>query len=104
MTSSRDALFRNARDRSQISDVTFHDTRHEAVRLLAKMLPPLDLARMTGHRNISELMTYYNATATDIAGRAERSTAHLGVAQAMTGCSAAACSRMRRASSRRNCW
>ncbi|VVD67767.1 tyrosine-type recombinase/integrase [Pandoraea soli] len=68
-TSSRDALFRKARDRSQIPDVTFHDTRHEAITRLAKKLQPLDLARMTGHRNISELMTYYNATATDIAGR-----------------------------------
>lgn len=67
--SSRDALFRKARDRSQIPDVTFHDTRHEAITRLAKKLQPLDLARMTGHRNISELMTYYNATATDIAGR-----------------------------------
>ncbi|VVE28675.1 integrase [Pandoraea horticolens] len=67
--SSRDALFRKARDRTQIPDVTFHDTRHEAITRLAKKLQPLDLARMTGHRNISELMTYYNATATDIAGR-----------------------------------
>ncbi|VVE18624.1 site-specific integrase [Pandoraea iniqua] len=68
-TSSRDALFRKARDRALIPDVTFHDTRHEAITRLAKKLQPLDLARMTGHRNISELMTYYNATATDIAGR-----------------------------------
>ncbi|WP_250637612.1 tyrosine-type recombinase/integrase [Pandoraea faecigallinarum] len=68
-TASRDALFRKARDRSQIPDVTFHDTRHEAITRLAKKLQPLDLARMTGHRNISELITYYNATATDIAGR-----------------------------------
>ncbi|VVD64383.1 site-specific integrase [Pandoraea pneumonica] len=68
-TSSRDALFRKARDRAEIPDVTFHDTRHEAITRLAKKLQPLDLARMTGHRNISELMTYYNATATEIAGR-----------------------------------
>lgn len=70
--SSRDSLFRKARDRSQIPDVTFHDTRHEAITRLAKKLQPLDLARMTGHRNISELMTYYDATATDIAARLGR--------------------------------
>lgn len=66
---SRDALFRKARDRSGVSEVTFHDTRHEAITRLAKKLPVLDLARMTGHKNLNELMTYYNETAADIAAR-----------------------------------
>lgn len=66
---SRDALFRKGRDRAMVTGLTFHDTRHEAITRLAKKLQILDLARMTGHKNLQELMTYYNATASDIAGR-----------------------------------
>jgi integrase len=66
---SRDALFRKARDRAKIKGLTFHDTRHEAITRLAKKLQPLDLARVTGHTNLSELLTYYNETAEDIARR-----------------------------------
>jgi integrase len=66
---SRDALFRKARDRSGVPEVTFHDARHEAITRLAKKLQVLDLARMTGHKNLGELMTYYNETAADIAAR-----------------------------------
>lgn len=66
---SRDALFRKARDKAGVVDLTFHDTRHEAITRLAKKLQVLDLARMTGHTDIRELLTYYNATAADIAVR-----------------------------------
>lgn len=66
---SRDALFRKAKEKAGIADLTFHDTRHEAITRLAKKLQPLDLARMTGHTNLNELMTYFNATAEDIAQR-----------------------------------
>jgi len=69
MSASRDALFRKGRDRAMVVGLTFHDTRHEAITRLAKKLQILDLARMTGHKNLQELMTYYNATASDIAGR-----------------------------------
>lgn len=65
----RDALFRKAKEKAGITDLTFHDTRHEAITRLAKKLQPLDLARMTGHTNLSELLTYFNATAEDIARR-----------------------------------
>lgn len=71
---SRDALFRKARDKafekvSPEDRLTFHDTRHEAITRLAKKLQPLDLARMTGHTDLNELLTYYNETAADIAAR-----------------------------------
>ncbi|OJA22001.1 tyrosine-type recombinase/integrase [Burkholderia ubonensis] len=71
---SRDALFRKARDKAFEKQppedrLTFHDTRHEAITRLAKKLQPLDLARMTGHTNLNELLTYYNETAADIAAR-----------------------------------
>jgi integrase len=65
-----DALFRVARDeRTEIRGLTFHDTRHEAITRLAKKLHVLDLARMVGHQDIRQLMTYYNETADDIAAK-----------------------------------
>ena len=50
-------------------DLTFHDSRHEAVTRLARKLDVLDLARMIGHRDINSLRVYYNATASEIADR-----------------------------------
>jgi len=68
-TSSTDTLFRKIKTRAGIEDLHFHDTRHEAITRLAKKLDVLPLARMVGHRDIKELMTYYNATAAEIAER-----------------------------------
>nr|WP_315596699.1 site-specific integrase [uncultured Cupriavidus sp.] len=68
-SASRDALFRKAKEKARIANLTFHDTRHEAITRLAKKLQPLDLARMTGHTNLQELMTYYNESAESIARR-----------------------------------
>lgn len=64
-----DAMFRVARKRAGILDMTFHDTRHEAITRLAKKLHVLDLARMVGHSDIRQLQTYYNESAEDIASR-----------------------------------
>jgi integrase len=66
---SSDALWRKARQRAQITDLHFHDTRHEAITRLAKKLDVLELARMVGHRDVRSLMIYYNATATELAER-----------------------------------
>jgi len=66
-TQSLDALFRKVKEKAAIEDLHFHDTRHEAITRLSKKMDVLALARMVGHRNINELMTYYNESATDIA-------------------------------------
>lgn len=68
-TATRDALFRRAREAAEISDLRFHDTRHEAITRLARKLDVLDLARMVGHHDLGSLRAYYNATASEIAGR-----------------------------------
>jgi len=68
-SASADAMFRKVRDELGIVDLHFHDTRHEATTRLARKLDVLDLARMTGHRDPRSLMVYYNATATEVAGR-----------------------------------
>lgn len=60
-------LFRKAVGKAGIEDLTFHDSRHEAITRLADKLDVLDLARMVGHRDIKQLMTYYNKSARDLA-------------------------------------
>lgn len=64
---SLDALFRKAKTRAGIEDLTFHDTRHEAITRLARKLNVLELARMVGHRDLKMLQIYYNETAAEIA-------------------------------------
>lgn len=60
-------LFRRARIRAKIVDLTFHDSRHDAITRLAQKLNVLQLARMVGHRDIRSLHTYYNETAESMA-------------------------------------
>lgn len=59
---SRDALFRKARKKAGIDDLTFHDTRREALSRMAKKIPnPMDLAKISGHKDLKILMqVYYN--------------------------------------------
>lgn len=72
MTIKSDALstgFTKRMKELNIQDLHFHDTRHEAATRLAEKLPVHDLAKVTGHRDLSMLMRYYNPTATELAGR-----------------------------------
>lgn len=65
---SASALFKNIiRKRAGITDATFHDSRHYAVTKLSKKMDVLMLARVIGHADIRELMTYYEADAAAIA-------------------------------------
>jgi integrase len=65
-SASADSLFREAVKTTLIEDLTFHDTRHEAITRLAKTFTVLPLARAVGHRDIKELMRYYNETAAEM--------------------------------------
>ncbi|RKG40723.1 tyrosine-type recombinase/integrase [Acinetobacter sp. WCHAc060007] len=56
-------------EKLKIDDLNFHDTRHEATTRLAQKLPIQDLAKMTGHKELKNLMRYYNPTATELAER-----------------------------------
>jgi len=60
-------IFRGLTRRAAIENLHFHDTRHEAITRLARKLNVLDLARMVGHRDLKQLMVYYNATAEELA-------------------------------------
>lgn len=65
--SALDGMFRKCRNKANITDMTFHDTRHEAITRLAEKLDVMALARMVGHTDIKMLMRYYNKSAADIA-------------------------------------
>lgn len=55
--------------KAAVPGLNFHDSRHEAITRLSKKLDVLALARMVGHKNINQLMTYYNETAEQLAAR-----------------------------------
>jgi len=59
-------IFMQATSRANIDNITFHDSRHEAVTRLAGKINVMDLARMIGHTDIRQLMTYYDKSASDI--------------------------------------
>lgn len=67
-SASRDALFRKARNNAGLSGFTFHDSRAEALTRMSKKLTPFQLARVSGHKDMSILLSrYYRETASDIA-------------------------------------
>lgn len=63
-----DVVFRRVRDRAGIKGLTYHDSRHEATTRLAKKLQPFALARVLGHKDMSQTLAYYNETAEELAG------------------------------------
>lgn len=67
--SQMESGFRRLRQKAAIDDLHFHDSRHMAVTRLAKKLDVLALAKMIGHRDIKQLMTYYDESASSIADR-----------------------------------
>lgn len=65
-----DAIFRRAKDRALITDLHFHDTRREALTRLAKKFSPMELAKVSGHRDLRILLnTYYNPAVGDLADK-----------------------------------
>lgn len=69
-SASLDALFRKARDAMLLGDVHFHDSRAEALTLLARKVDVMTLARISGHKDLRLLLAvYYRESAEDIAKR-----------------------------------
>ncbi len=60
-----DALFRKAKKRTMIEDLHFHDTRREALTRLAKIFSVMDLAKISGHRDLRVLQNVYYAPSAD---------------------------------------
>jgi integrase len=67
---SLDALFRKARDRAGLAGFTFHDARATALTRMARRVDVLQLAKISGHRDISILSrVYYRESAESIGSR-----------------------------------
>ena len=67
----RDALFRDARDGAGVHGVHFHDSRSEGISRLSKKFDVLDLARITGHRDLKSLLHYYHTDVAELAKKLE---------------------------------
>ncbi|MBJ9968635.1 site-specific integrase [Burkholderia seminalis] len=52
-----------------LTDLRFHDLRHEATSRLASIFPMHDLTKITGHKDPRMLMRYYHPRAEDLAKR-----------------------------------
>lgn len=62
-----DALFRKARDRAMVAGLHFHDSRAEALTRLSKKLDVMQLARVSGHKDVRLLFeVYYRESAADM--------------------------------------
>ena len=60
--------FRKLRKKAGIHDGTFHDARRTACVKLSKKIGPMDLAKLTGHKDLKMLLNvYYRADAEDLA-------------------------------------
>tara|TARA_Y100000310_G_C20662915_1_gene805778 strand:- start:2089 stop:2469 length:381 start_codon:yes stop_codon:yes gene_type:complete len=62
-----DVRWRALRDRAGVKGLVFHDSRAFATGRLAKKVDVLTLARITGHKDVRMLMTYYRISAEEIA-------------------------------------
>lgn len=67
-SASLDTLYRKVRDRLMIENLRFHDSRAAALTRLSKRMDVLRLAKISGHKDLNQLMdAYYRQTAADIA-------------------------------------
>lgn len=64
---SAGVIFRRTLQMAGIDGMTFHDSRHTGITKLAKKVDMLTLARISGHKDPRQLLTYYNPAASDVA-------------------------------------
>lgn len=62
---NRSALFRKIMHRTDIEDLHFHDTRREALTRLSKVFSVMELAKISGHRDLRILQNVYYAPTVD---------------------------------------
>ena len=64
------SLFRKVRDRAMLENLHFHDTRREALSRLSKQLDVMQLAKVSGHKDLRILLSvYYAPDIEDLAGK-----------------------------------
>jgi integrase len=59
-----------------LTDLRFHDLRHEATTRLASIFPMHELAKITGHKDPRMLMRYYHPKAEDLAKNSIKYNTH----------------------------
>lgn len=64
--STRDALFRRARDNAGLDGFTWHDARHTAATWMSKKVDVLTLCKIFGWKDTTQALTYFNPKASDI--------------------------------------
>jgi integrase len=68
--SSLDALFRKMSKQALVTDAHYHDSRGTALTSMSRRMNPMQLARVSGHKDLSLLLAvYYRDTAADIAAQ-----------------------------------
>jgi integrase len=74
-SASLDALFRKAREQLLIRDLHFHDARADALTRFARKVDVMQLARISGHKDLRILMDhYYRVTPASIADQMDSPT------------------------------
>lgn len=67
---TRDVLFRRAVKNAGLENLHFHDARRTGTIRLSRKLEPMELAKVTGHRDLRMLLNvYYGVVADDLADR-----------------------------------
>lgn len=54
-------------DPAMLTNLHFHDLRHEATSRMAEIFVPQELAKVTGHKTLQMIMRYYHPRAEDLA-------------------------------------
>lgn len=62
-------LMKTKPDESYLTDLRFHDLRHEAISRLAEIFPLHELTKITGHQDPRMLMRYYHPSIESLAKR-----------------------------------
>jgi integrase len=69
-SASLDVLFRKMAQQSLVVDAHFHDARATALTSMSRRMDVLTLARISGHKDLSLIMsTYYRESAADVSAR-----------------------------------
>lgn len=71
---SRDTLFREAKKKAEVKGTVFHDSCREGCTRLACVLQPMELAKVSGHKNLNILLnTYYSPSIDSLVDKLDKS-------------------------------
>lgn len=69
-TTSADTLWRKLTEKAKVNDLHFHDGRATFLTVYSKIFSPLELAKISGHRDLNRILnTYYRPSPQDLADK-----------------------------------